>query len=336
MQMMDNDLAARGTDFAPSAKYDSHEIDWPRFPILLGTLGTVEDRERQFRAALHKLSEGLHAGAMRKVTYGELKDVFARTVDWAWDRTVGAIYFHEGKYESLPKDVQDLNWSISLMSLHDVLSTKRKLDRSKCTGPAVEAMKAVIDEANVLAVAMAGLKGSLVKGRAAGTDEQRERAGAIGNPDKIVMTCACCFRRIAMAGETMAHHGYERPGFGSQTASCMGIRFRPLEVSSEGLECILAHDVALLERLEHAYSERETVSSISRMKERKLATFNRGEAHWERELLYYVSELEAQIRFTRESVTELKARLAGWVQTQPVGLSSVRKQKTAKREEAKA
>lgn len=56
---------------------------------------------------------------------------------------------------------------------------------------------------------------------------------------KVTGTCSCCQRSIAVGngGEgTMALHGYSRPGYGYQTASCSGVRYKPLEKSLEGLE----------------------------------------------------------------------------------------------------
>lgn len=44
-------------------------------------------------------------------------------------------------------------------------------------------------------------------------------------------TCQCCWRPIFAGTGTIAHHGYERPGYGYQTASCMGAKFLPFEVS---------------------------------------------------------------------------------------------------------
>lgn len=52
------------------------------------------------------------------------------------------------------------------------------------------------------------------------------------------MTCQICARDIATAGQPhgfLAHHGYQRPGYGSQTASCPGARTLPFEVSSKAL-----------------------------------------------------------------------------------------------------
>jgi len=44
------------------------------------------------------------------------------------------------------------------------------------------------------------------------------------------MTCQCCGRQIFAQTGTIAHHGYERPGYGWQTASCMGAKYLPFEV----------------------------------------------------------------------------------------------------------
>jgi len=49
------------------------------------------------------------------------------------------------------------------------------------------------------------------------------------------MTCQCCGRQIFAQTGTIAHHGYERPGYGWQTASCMGALYLPFEVSRNRL-----------------------------------------------------------------------------------------------------
>lgn len=60
------------------------------------------------------------------------------------------------------------------------------------------------------------------------------------------MTCQCCARQIFAETGVIAHHGYERPGFGYQTASCMGARELPFEVSRDAL----AYLIAQLRRME--------------------------------------------------------------------------------------
>ncbi len=53
-------------------------------------------------------------------------------------------------------------------------------------------------------------------------------------PEKIT-TCQICGRPTKAKNGLIAHHGYKRPGDGWQTASCMGARFLPYEVSCDRL-----------------------------------------------------------------------------------------------------
>ncbi len=51
----------------------------------------------------------------------------------------------------------------------------------------------------------------------------------------MTTTCQICGREIKANTGLIAHHGYQRPGEGWQTASCMGARFRPYEVACDAL-----------------------------------------------------------------------------------------------------
>jgi hypothetical protein len=53
------------------------------------------------------------------------------------------------------------------------------------------------------------------------------------------MTCQCCGRAIFAQSGSIAHHGYERPGYGWQTASCMGAKHLPFEVSRDRLGALI-------------------------------------------------------------------------------------------------
>lgn len=64
------------------------------------------------------------------------------------------------------------------------------------------------------------------------------------------MTCHCqiCERPIKANTGLIAHHGYQRPGDGWQTASCPGARRLPYERSADAIppyvECLRAVDAA--------------------------------------------------------------------------------------------
>ena len=62
------------------------------------------------------------------------------------------------------------------------------------------------------------------------------------------MTCQCCARQIFAETGTIAHHGYQRPGGGWQTASCMGAKHLPFEVDRAQLGTMIRAIEARLAR----------------------------------------------------------------------------------------
>lgn len=51
--------------------------------------------------------------------------------------------------------------------------------------------------------------------------------------------CQICARKIMANTGTIAHHGYERPGDGWQTESCMGAKYLPYEESRDRIPAVL-------------------------------------------------------------------------------------------------
>jgi hypothetical protein len=57
--------------------------------------------------------------------------------------------------------------------------------------------------------------------------------------DKVMGTCPCCFRKIAVRRWLMVDHGYKRCT-GYHAFSCVAVRtFKPLEVSCGGLRWLV-------------------------------------------------------------------------------------------------
>lgn len=50
--------------------------------------------------------------------------------------------------------------------------------------------------------------------------------------------CQICGRLIKASTGKIAHHGYRRPGGGWQTASCLGARYEPYEVSRDRIPAV--------------------------------------------------------------------------------------------------
>ena len=277
------------------------------FPILRGA---PERSTARFDAAVDALAAGVQAGGIRNTVLQELKFTLSRVVDEAWTRVVSAPYFHAGQWEAQPEDVQALYYSITLMSLHDVIAVSKKVTRSATTGPAVDAMRAFCAEVLPLALAVASLKDKVIKGRVV-----RDEPAKPENPNKIVKTCPVCFRSIAVLRERMAHHGYTRPGRGWQTSSCPGTRFKPLEVSSEGLEWLIATLRDRVATLKNALASQATHPEFLIAKRTyggKPEKITRDDPLWPRLFAAHIRELQSEIRSIEHELPTLEKMLADW------------------------
>lgn len=68
------------------------------------------------------------------------------------------------------------------------------------------------------------------------------------NTNEPTTTCQICGRLIKLVRGNIAHHGFQRPGSGYQTSSCMGARELPFEVSCDVLRDHVAGVAKSVER----------------------------------------------------------------------------------------
>ena len=280
-------------------------IKLDQFKILRSSTKSPE----KFDSAVRQVIMGIESGSIRNSVLQDVKFTLSRMVDDAWQKHVGDTFFYGGKFREQPEAVQELHDSINMWSLHHVISASKRITKTKATGPAVEAMRAFCAEALPLAEAMASLKDKVKKGR------EPTPAKPV-NPDKVVKTCPVCFRPIAVLHRgTMAHHGYRRPGHGWQTASCPGIQFKPLEVSSEGLEWLISSLRTRLTALQHAQANQDTQPEFlmaSRSSSGKAEKITRNDPLWPRAFKRHIAKVESEIRSLEHELPLLEKKLANW------------------------
>lgn len=277
-----------------------------QFPILRSTLRAPD----RFDEALTIIADAVEAGSIRNTVLQDMKFTLSRCASEAWTKSVSDPYFHGGQWDTHCNGVKDLFGGILIMGLHDVISASKKVSKSKESGPAVDAMRAYCSEVLPLALAVASLKDKVIKGRA-----PNAAATAPANPNKIVKTCPVCFRAIAVVGGVMAHHGFRRPGHGWQTQSCQGIRFKPLEVSSEGLEWLIS---ALSNNLVHLTSMIENQATqpefllAKRARNTPPERITRDDPLWSKVFDAHIRSTEAEIAQISRELPVLKTRLINW------------------------
>lgn len=62
--------------------------------------------------------------------------------------------------------------------------------------------------------------------------------------------CQICGRQIKAKNGKIAHHGYQRPGWGYQTSSCAGARHVPYSKGHDALDQQLAWAPDAIDRVE--------------------------------------------------------------------------------------
>jgi len=279
-----------------------------QFTILRSAANSVE----KFDTAIEQVIAGIEAGEIRNVTLQDAKSALSRIVEKAWDEHVSKPYFWQSAHRH-SEDVLALHRSILMMGLHNVISVNKKITKTNATGATVDAMRAFCAEVLPLSEAVVSLKNKVSKGRASNANPAKSK-----NPHKMVKTCSCCFRAIAvLPSGKMAHHGYQRPGVGWQTASCPGIRFKPLELSSEGLVWMIAFQSNRLKELRNALHDLQTdPESMTLMV--NMGSYGHSEeiAHghpkWNQALTYHIAKLESYIREIKRELPALNKLFSNW------------------------
>jgi hypothetical protein len=264
-----------------------------------------------FALALNWLDEGVQAGEIRNVYLDSCKHRLGRLVSNAWD--VVSKKIDKSDTRTWPDPLKKLFDNLYISGLHDVIVANNRLQKSKATGPQVDVLRAFVTEVLPLAQVAADLKSKVVKGR-----EPSKGPSKPVNPNKIVRQCACCFRDIAVGTDgTMVHHGYERPGSGSQTSSCWGIDYEPLEVSTKGLEYVISN---LDERLarEQAYrTSLDTATSISIIRGFQIDKYNKGDKGFDWELRNEKSRVDHLIIRIQDQLLVANYVLDHWTPGRP-------------------
>lgn len=110
--------------------------------------------------------------------------------------------------------------------------------------------------------------------------------------EAATMTCQCCGRKHLANRGWIAHHGYQRPGHGWQTASCMGAKHVPFEVDRAQLgkmiEALKDYHRRCLVQLGEVMNETRSIElsytyntgRYGYKADRKTVTFSVNRANW--------------------------------------------------------
>lgn len=275
------------------------------YPLL--SSAARSDREKDHLAsALDTVQVAVRDGMIWNTDYQHAKATLNNAVGRAWD-DVQAVYLSVvetgRRYDSFASDL----YYAGVSSTNDILSLSKKIKKAENAKSAfdgfINAARELEAECIGLAKSVRDLKKLVVKGRKPRPVEQQVPV----NPDQVRGTCPCCFSTQAVRDGKMVHHGYQRPGEGFQTASCMGVRFKPFERSVKGTEAVIDNLSDRIALAEKDLNERETWTEITFRNTTK--KIERGAAGWNTAFERKVEELTIkieQLRHSREHFVRLK------------------------------
>lgn len=159
------------------------------------------------------------------------------------------------------------------------------------------------------------MKDKIVKGRV-----KSDTPSKYFNPDKIVRTCPCCFRPIAVVGSVMAKHGFTRPGYGFIVGGCPGDKFKPYEQSDEGTVHIRdLYKDALKKASAHLANQakwRELKTQDPKVpswqRDVKIS-IDKTHPLWSKVFALTVANLESEIRGLKHSIKYYQQKIDSWV-----------------------
>lgn len=151
-------------------------------------------------------------------------------------------------------------------------------------------------------------------------------------------TCQICEREVKQPHGLTSHHGYSRPGYGWQTASCQGARELPYEESCalippviEGIKGYIARLKAereaymtkppkvLTKTYKNIYSGTETTEEYERPEGFNAEAIVSGEEHfgyyedYKKYFKQHIYELDRNMKWAQEDVERLQRRVDNWV-----------------------
>lgn len=186
-------------------------------------------RIARFRDAVAKLEAAVNAGVVPNATFVDAKDTLNRRIEDAAEAFL-ATGPHAQNHTQSDWWLAAYNADAFVRGAHGLPTTiKRARTVTSLSAYADFMENELLPLANLLKAAK-----PLIRKRQPG-DKTPKQIEATAKRMSMAMTCQCCGRDILANTGTIALHGYERPGHGWQTGSCVGAKHLPFEVSRDRL-----------------------------------------------------------------------------------------------------
>lgn len=195
------------------------------------------------------------------------------------------------------------------------IALQKQANKLKIAHPHLDEVKKFLATAVPIAQIFEKLKTMVVKGKKPLSPEKAAVKATV-LAKKTVKTCGCCFRPIAVIPNgKIADHGYSLPHPGNKSMSCPGRKFRPLEVTDDGLKYMVDLYLNWVEQEQAALKNAPSLMSLhkksfSLKKQGELVV--KGHPEWEATYRAHVAELKGSLDRDEGQLKMFKHKLASW------------------------
>lgn len=183
--------------------------------------------------AVKVLEDGIAAGSVRNVDFNDAKDTINRAIEEG-----AAAFLTTGPHSN--KHPQSDWWLAAYACeafVHGASNVVAALKRAKAYQTSLIPYTTFLTQLLPLVALIQVAKPLIVKRQDQPKVVSPKQAAKLAKS----MTCQCCGRAIFAETGVIAHHGYQRPGGGWQTASCAGARELPFEVNRDALGKLIVY-----------------------------------------------------------------------------------------------
>lgn len=281
------------------------EITENQFPLLKKHCGS----EERFFSEIKKLNYAIINKSIYNQDYLRINQHIGNAIFKIFLDYVGEVYKTYDR-NSIPKDILTIYDDICPTSLRSIPALKKRIDKCKSAHPLLTALQEMVSEIFPLVDIMTNLKGFIIKGRQPNTNTKSE------NPDKIVRTCPCCFRKIAIdTSGHMVNHGYKQSGNGYIVGNCFGVKFKPLEVSPDGVDFMINYYKTQYEKTKKNYDTRNQWTKLP-YKPRynsPIVEITLEHPQWENTKNIKIANIESELRYIERDLKTFQVIRKEWV-----------------------
>jgi hypothetical protein len=125
-------------------------------------------------------------------------------------------------------------------------------------------------------------------------------------------TCSCCFGEFHLQKEKMVRHGQRKVQDYMWSATCYGVGYPPLEISTIGLEELIGRYERGMEQSKEEIANPDAIQSVPLKTRDGIRRLNRGDAGFEKALDIYVVQRARDVKDMAADLEILRDRLEHW------------------------